>query len=135
MVRHAQEVDRRYGADPAPEAIHAAGVARLVAGDTDGAITKLDAAVAARPRDPRFLNDAAAAHLQRARSGSDDQSLARARALLEEAVRLAADRPESWFNLWQAARQADDDVLAARAATALRRIEPASDWTREIDEP
>jgi tetratricopeptide (TPR) repeat protein len=132
LASSAADIARTFGADRSPSALHATGVANLVAGDLDAALGALDAAAAARPLDTRILNDAAVAHLQRASTAADDESLYRARHLAEEAVRLRPDAAEAWFNLAHIGRLAGDHALMDRAREQCARLEPGSAWHREL---
>jgi tetratricopeptide (TPR) repeat protein len=132
LASSAADIARSYGADRSPNALHATGVAHLVAGELDAALGALDAAAAARPLDIRILNDAAVAHLQRASTAADDGSLYRARQLAEEAVRLRPDAAEAWFNLAHIGRLAGDHALMDRAREQCARLEPGSAWHREL---
>jgi tetratricopeptide (TPR) repeat protein len=132
LATDAADIARVYGADRSASALHATGVAHLMAGDVDAAVSALDAAAAARPLDVRILNDAAVAHLQRASTQADDRSLLRARHLAEEAVRLQPDRADAWFNLAHIARLAGDHALTDRAREQCARLEPGSAWQREL---
>jgi tetratricopeptide (TPR) repeat protein len=114
---------------------HAYGVALLVAGDVDGAITVLTEAVAARPDDVAVLNDAATAWLQKAQTTSDVQARQQARRLAERATAADASRPEGWFNLAKVALLDGDDAAMQRALARLREIEGASAWVAELAVP
>lgn len=114
---------------------HAYGVALLVAGDVDGAITVLSEAVAVRPADAAVLNDAAAAWLQKAQTTSDVQARQEARRLAERATAADASRPEGWFNLASVAMLDGDDAAVQRALARLRALEGASPWVEELAVP
>lgn len=129
----AVEAARRERTDAASR--HAYGVALLVAGDVDGAITVLSQAVAAKPDDVAVLNDAAAAWLQKAQTTSDVQARQEARRLAERATAADASRPEGWFNLARVAMLDGDDAAVQRALARLRAIEGASPWVEELAVP
>ena len=135
LLDSAAALEEKYRDDDSPEARHARGLALLLAGELDRAVPLLDGARVSRPRDVRYLNDAAVAHLQRAWRRSDRQSLRLALDLSHQVVALDPDSPEGWYNLAMAARLADDDNLLRRATDTLARIEPRSEWTAELLAP
>ena len=136
LLSTAEGIKQQYLHPETPSARHALGVALLLAGDVDSAVESLELAVNARPTDPRFANDAAVAHLQRAWASGDEQDLRRARQLAESIVAQHPNSAEGWFNLMMAGRRAGDQALEARAARRLAELEPAaSGWRTELARP
>ena len=93
-----------------------AGNAAFLAGDNPGALAHLDRAIAAAgPHSPRRT---AGFHIDRARVAADLGELARARADLDQAIRLSPDDPAAWMLSAALARRQGD---LGRAAADMER--------------
>lgn len=76
-----------------------AGIAHLLLGKRDEAVTSLERALASRPKDPLLLSDCAAAHIERSRYSRDDaaaRDLARARELADSAWTMKKTPEIAW---------------------------------------
>lgn len=127
----AAELEKRAGNDEDPDGRAAFGVARLVAGDFDGAVTALAGALRSRPDSVAIATDLSAAYLTRAnRFDNDDDRLLG----LEAADRAIAADPsavEPYFNRALALEglgRLDEAIAAWQRYLA---IEPSDDWRAE----
>lgn len=124
--------------------VHAIGVAGLLAGNIDHAITALEQTVIAgsgkydlleaisASRDAPLLSDLSGAYFVRARSRDRTRDYASALNAAESAFRISPTAEVAWN------RALAIEVLhpqgAAEAWTIYLRIEPASEWSREASE-
>jgi Putative zinc-finger len=128
----AARVEERAAGDATAEGRWALGVARLVAGDLDEAVTALEAAAALRPQDARLAVDLSAALLTRAERTGDAASAARGLAEAERALALAPSSREARFNRALALEylvRPDEAALAWRDYVAE---DPNSPWATEV---
>ena len=132
LLDRAAAVESAHRGRDQAASLHAYGVALLVSGAVDDAVETLTRAVTAAPRDARVLNDAATAYLQKARLTSDDAAFTQARLLAEQAVAVAPDLPEAWFNLATIGASTDDVALHDAAVERLRALEGNTAWLREV---
>jgi tetratricopeptide (TPR) repeat protein len=125
------ELESRAQADPTVANRHAAGVARLIAGDTEGAITTLEAVVSEAPR-AAYFSDLSAAYLARGREWDRRDDFDKARAAAERAIVTDPSLDEAYFNR---ALALDAMGQAGEAEAAYRRAlgrNPSSPWNAEI---
>jgi tetratricopeptide (TPR) repeat protein len=94
----AARIRESVGERETPSALHAVGVAQLLAGSYDDAAQSLLAASREQPANAQFLNDVAAVQLERARLGLRPDDLPRALAAADRARRLDPSLREAWFN-------------------------------------
>jgi tetratricopeptide (TPR) repeat protein len=88
---------REIGSDRSPRALHAAGVAYLIAGDTDSAVKVLGDAVRRAPGNARVWSDYAGA-LYTAAKSDDAAEIPQALAAADRAVHLNPRLAEALFN-------------------------------------
>lgn len=123
----AGELQRSAQEQPTAETLHAWGVAQLVLGEIDSAISTLEAAVAEDPHLASLQSDLSAAYLTRADTSGRPDDWSRALTAAEAALRQRADHIEALFNRALAlsrltrqdeARRAWEDYLARDATSA-----------------
>ena len=131
LVTVASRVRDTYDTDYTVPSRRAAGVAALLIGELDDAITSLEIAVAAEPRDAGLVNDLAAAYFERAQRANRPDDLPAALSAVERALQLNESMLEPWFNraLIITALGLRDE--ARRAWDAYIGRDPASPWSRE----
>jgi tetratricopeptide (TPR) repeat protein len=117
-------------ADETAPGQHRLGLARLIQGDTSGAIVAFEAGLLRDPSDGRLLNDLAAAYIERGTMTSDVADFRRALELADRSLRLAPEIVEPLFNR-ALALEALGDSTAADAWRAVSAREPASGWATE----
>lgn len=125
------KLEARAQSDPTAANRHAAGVARLIAGDNDAAITALEAVVAEAPR-AAYYSDLSAAYLARGREWDRRDDLEKALAAAERAIVIDPSLDEAYFNR---ALALDAMGQAREAEAAYRRAlgrDPQSPWNAEI---
>lgn len=110
---------------------HARGVAALVVGDVDAAVSALELAARAQPVDARVLSDLAAAYLVRARQGSDPNDLRAALAVLNRAVEADRLLTEARFNRAYALERLGMTTEAREAWTEYLTLDNRSPWADE----
>jgi CHAT domain-containing protein len=123
-------VEKRFIDDPSPEHQAQAGVARLLVGDANGAVTLLERAVLTRPTS-HALSDLSAAYLARSRARSSAEDTVRA---LDTALRaIEGDEllPEAWFNAALTMEVLNLREPARGAWLTAARLEHDREWQRE----
>jgi hypothetical protein len=125
-------LEERAQARPTAANRHAAGLAQLVAGDQEGAVTTLEAVVADEPSRAAYQSDLAAAYLARGRAWDRREDFEKARGAAERAIVLDPSLDEAYFNR-ALALEALGQTREAEAAyrRALTR-DPQSPWNAEI---
>ena len=94
----AARIEKDTASQRSADALHTRGVAALVVGEIDQAVTALETALAQRPSDAEVLNDLAAAYLVRATRNNDQSDVSKALALLNRAIEANRVLPEARFN-------------------------------------
>jgi hypothetical protein len=139
---------RQIGNDQRPDALHAAGVAYLVAGKAGDAVATLGQAVHAAPRDAKAWSDLAAAFYCVAAQRDDPSDMRRALDAVNQAIQLDPRLAEAYFNravilqglgppgqvasAWQAYLGKDpQSAWAAEARQRLRDLESPSGATKQ----
>jgi tetratricopeptide (TPR) repeat protein len=117
-----RRIRRMTGIDA--RAVHARGIAALLAGDTVAAVEALEAAVRMAPQQPSFWSDASAAQLAAG-------SFLEARSSASRAIALDSTLPEAYFNLALAHHHLGSVELAIEALDASLRHDSSPDWTAE----
>jgi tetratricopeptide (TPR) repeat protein len=117
----------------------ALGVALIVEGDLDRAITELEAAaneLGTRQPNPIVHTNLSAAYLARARWGNHPEDWSKALAAADQAIQIEMNVPEPYFNRALALEGLGqtEDAAKAWAAYALRDRDSNSGWTREAEE-
>ncbi len=126
------ELETRAQERPTAANRRAAGIAQLVAGDTDTAITTLESVVADEPAHAAYHSDLAAAYIARGREWDRREDFDKARAAAERAIELDPSLDEPYFNralALDALGQAGEAEAAYRRALAR---DPQSPWNAEI---
>lgn len=118
-------------ATPSLETLHASGVARLLTGDSDGAIQLLGRAATLPGAGAAVLSDLAAAYASRAATGGLDADWGRAFDAASRAVELApTPLSEALFNRALASSRLDPSS-SARYWSEYLAVESSSEW-REL---
>lgn len=125
------EIEAAAETDTSPALVHALGVAKLMAGDLDGAISVLDTLAGAEAVRPRVLADLSAAYLARSRDRGDPADVPRAIDAARRAVTADASLAEGWFNLALAREAAGERDQAREAWTRYLAVDKTSPWRAE----
>jgi hypothetical protein len=134
-VRHASaEIQRFAEENPSANARAALGVALIVDGDLDEAITTLEQAANDRPDDAAILTNLSAAYLARARWFNHPEDWPKAQAASERAIKLDPNAPEPYFNRALALEGLDQREAAAQAWVDYAVRDRDSAWTGEAEE-
>jgi tetratricopeptide (TPR) repeat protein len=125
-------LQERAEQEPTAANRHAAGVAQLVAGNHEGAVTALESVVADEPERAEYFSDLAAAYIARGRASDNRADFEKANAAAERAVTLDPRLDAAYFNR-ALALEALGETREAEAAyrRALTR-DPESPWNAEI---
>lgn len=126
-------VDRLSAADDVG-ALHARGIARLLAGDEKGAIADLTDAAQRAASNASFWSDLAAAHLAQATRADDVEGFANALALADRALSIDPRLAEAQFNRALALESLGLAAPSAEAYEECRRIDTSSGWSGEVTE-
>jgi hypothetical protein len=127
----AARVEQHAARDSAPARQHELGVAQLVMGQYDRAVTTLEGARNRSNDDPRLLNDLAAAYLARARTYGTADDISRALSAADAALAVDPTLAEAWFNRALAFEYFSKRVEAAAAWRRYLEIDPTSPWSDE----
>lgn len=117
--------------NPTPESLHALGVAQLQLGEYDDAVAALEKALAQETRDPRILNDLAAAYYARGVAVDRREDLARG---LDISEQLRASHPTLAEGAFAHALILQRMGQLDRARQAWRdylSLDPKSPWAAE----
>jgi tetratricopeptide (TPR) repeat protein len=134
-VRQANaEIQKFAEENPSANARAALGVALLVNGDLDDAITTLEQAAKDQPDDPAVLTNVSAAYLARARWFNHPEDWPKALAASERAISLDPNAPEPYFNRALALEGLERRELAAQAWADYAVRDRNSAWTGEAEE-
>lgn len=126
---------RRLATDhPSARTIAAVGVAELVTGDIDGAITSLEAASARSDVDARIFADLSAARIERWRRTQAPADAAEALDAAERALMLTPADPVALFNHAIAVEALGMRDAAITRWQAYLTIDAASQWAAEARE-
>ena len=130
----AARIEQATTAQSTPTAFQARGVAALVTGDVDRAITALEAALAAAAEsgaDARVLNDLAAGYLVEAQRSADTSEISRALATLNRAIAIDPNLPEALFNRAIALERLSLTSQARDAWQTYLASDESSPWAEE----
>ena len=114
-----------------PRILNALGIAHLVVGDVNRAVTVLEEAADQPDADARILNDLAAAYLVRAARDSQPQDVAKALATTERVIAADPGLAEGWFNRASAFEQMSMFDEARRAWQEYLRLDSSTGWAEE----
>jgi hypothetical protein len=115
----------------------ALGVALVVDGDLDRAITELEAAakeLGVMQPNPMVHTNLSAAYLARARWWNHPEDWSKALAAADQAISIEPDVPEPYFNRALALEGLEQTDRAAQAWNDYASRERDSDWKREAEE-
>lgn len=118
-------------ADPSAANLHALGLAHLVLGEFDHAITALEDAIAEDPQPAQYHSDLAAAYLARARHGRRPDDLPRALGAAQRAVDRNDALLEARFNRALALQALFLEAQARAAWEEYLSRDSGSDWAEE----
>jgi Flp pilus assembly protein TadD len=127
----AAEIEKVTVGQPSLGAQQARGIAALVVGDTDRAVTTLEAAAALSPSNARILNDLAVAYLVRSQRTGHSDDLSKALASVNRALTVDRSLPEAWFNRAYALERLSMTNEARDAWQAYLTIDDRSGWADE----
>jgi CHAT domain-containing protein len=128
------EIQKRADADPTPDNVHALGVAELLLGRHNSAVSQLEAASAATPGVAEFYADLSSAYIARAHARkrpSALEDLARAVDAAERALELVPPLQEARFNLALALEGLGLRSDALAAWKTYLRTDTASGWSSD----
>lgn len=114
-----------------PAAVHARGIAYLLLGHVDAAVTYLAGAAAAAPGDPAMWSDLAAARYTLGTQRNDRAELHRARSAADAALRLQPDFAAALFNRALIDERLGDVAAAVAGHAACQRVDASSPWAAE----
>jgi tetratricopeptide (TPR) repeat protein len=130
VIATLHELERIAKEQPDAATFHALGIAQLIAGDYQGAIDSLSAAIRSNDAEPSWRSDLAAAYLQWHRmTGNTDFA---ERALVE--ARMAAGRDRTPVTLFNLALAQEVQNLRSDAIATWKQyleVEGSSDWRSE----
>ena len=127
----AASIEKTLAAHPTADSLHVFGVASLIAGDIDRAITLLEQAADQSSPDARTVSDLSAAYLARAARDNSQQDLMKALSAADRAVQADDRLAEAWFNRADALEGLS---LVAEARDAWRdylKVDGQSGWATE----
>ncbi len=130
LLALAGELQRQARTDPDPANLHAAGVALLLAGRTDEAITALRTIASGSP-DARYHSDLSAALAARASRTGSAEDWAGALSEAETALAGEPDSPQALFNRALALERMFLRSQALQAWQDYLRRDPNSGWASE----
>ena len=131
LLAAASRVKKDAEADPSPENRHALGVAHLVLGDLDQAVSVLRSVANEAPPDATLLNDLGAALLARGELQSRPDDFIEALSLIEKALQLNGSLREALFNRAVALEKLHLDDKAVAAWGDYLGRGPESGWADE----
>lgn len=112
-------------------AFRARGVAALVTGDLERAVTALEAALSERATDARVLNDLAAGYLVRGQRAGDKAQISKALTTLNRALEIDRHLAEAHFNRAIALEELSLTNEARDAWESYLAIDDQSSWAEE----
>ena len=127
----AAEIEKTTIGQQTAAAQHARGIAALLVGDIDRAVTTLEEAAAQSPSDARTLNDLAVAYLVRGQRPAQSEDLSKALASVNRALNADRTLQEAWFNRAYALERLSMSKEARDAWQAYLTIDDRSGWADE----
>jgi tetratricopeptide (TPR) repeat protein len=127
----AARVEKDTAAQQSASARHARGVACVLTGNLECAVTSLQEPATQRPDDARILNDLAAVYLVRAEPQNDPGDLSRALATANRAIEIDRLLPEARFNRATALERLGMHTEAREAWQAYLTLDDRSGWADE----
>lgn len=127
----AAEIEKITSGQESAAAQQARGIASLVVGDIDRAVTTLEEATAQSPSNARLLNDLAAAYLVRGQRSGQSEDLSKALASVNRALTIDRSLKEAWFNRAYALERLSMTKEARDAWQAYLTIDDRSGWADE----
>jgi tetratricopeptide (TPR) repeat protein len=120
--------------DDRAETVGAKGVAALILGDPATAVTRLEAAVARENGNAALWSNLSAAYLEAARIGGRSSGPDEALAAANRALQIDPALPEALFNRGLALERAGNGAAARVAWSDYLRVDPKSEWAREVEQ-
>jgi tetratricopeptide (TPR) repeat protein len=127
----AARIEKDAGTSRTQEAMRTLGIAHLVVGDIDRAITTLEAAANESTAEAQTLSDLAAAYLVRARRRADAKDAETALMMAERATTMNPQLVEAWFNRAYALEQLTRRDQAKQAWQDYLKVDSSSPWAEE----
>src|SRR5262249_44948335 len=127
----AARIEKDAGTSRTQEAMRTLGIAHLVVGDIDRAVTTLEAAANESTADAQTLSDLAAAYLVRARRRADVKDAETALTMAERATTMNPQLVEAWFNRAYALERLARRDEAKQAWQAYLNVDSSSPWAEE----
>jgi len=131
LLAAASRVKKDAEADPSPENRHALGVAHLVLGDLDQAVSVLRSVASDAPPNATLLNDLGAALLARGEMQARPDDFVEALSLIDKALQLDGTLKEALFNRAVALEKLHLDDKAVAAWDDYLGRGPESGWADE----
>ncbi len=131
VLAAAGQIREQAGQHESPANTHALGVAHLVLGEADEAVSALEAAIRSEPGHARFQSDLAAAFLARAKHLDRPEDYLKALAAAERAVQADPRLPEALFNRALALEALSLNDQARAAWDAYLHLDPDGPWAEE----
>jgi len=128
LLAAAGELQNRVRNSTAAADLHRWGIAQLLLGDTDGALSALNAAVAVEPSSTEYLSDLAAAYLARHAQRNTAEDLPAALENAEKVLDLDAAHREALFNKALALGKLGAADAAVEAWREYVKVDPDSPW-------
>jgi hypothetical protein len=130
----AAEIAKYAEGNTSPRARAALGIALIINGELNEAITTLEAAAKDAPDDAAVQTNLSAAYLARARWLNHPEDFPKALTAADRAVALAPDAPEPYFNRALAYEGLDQTERAEQAWADYTARDRNSAWTREAED-
>lgn len=127
----AAEIEKDAGTTRTQETMRTLGIAHLVVGDVDRAVTTLEAAANESTADAKTFSDLSAAYLVRAADMLRAEDVSRALATAERAIQMKPRLAEARFNRANALERASRPQEALSAWRDYLEIDNRSGWADE----
>ena len=131
LISAAGTIQKRVASRPDGRNLAAYGVARLLMGDSPGAVEQLEEAAVLGDRSATVQSDLAAAYLARASALGTAEDRFKALAVAERARSIDSNRPEPLFNRALALESLGLSGAARAAWRDYIATDGSSDWSRE----
>src|SRR5262245_41502774 len=127
----AAKIEKDANANRTPQALRLLGIAHLVVGSADRAVSTLEEAANHPNPDARTLSDLSAAYLSRAARTNQREDLTKALAAAERALASDDKLAEAWFNRAYALERLQLVQQAHDAWRDYLKMDPESEWASE----
>jgi CHAT domain-containing protein len=133
LLKALEDAQREAERQPSPDALRAVGLAELLLGEVDQAVTALKIASEKYPKDARILSDLAAAHFTLYERDRDVKELEAGSSAASRAVELDPKLKEAHFNKALILERLGFRGPAAEEWNLYLRLERDKDWTAEAE--